>query len=321
VPCYYPMIAIEAVSPVTGKKKVKITGKTAHKATIAGVEDYRAKGHILLPCGRCIGCRLERSRQWAVRCVHEAQLHEKNCFLTLTYRNEDLPHDGSIKKRDLQLFFKRLRKRCGSDKVRYFACGEYGSKTFRPHYHAIIFGIDFPDKKLLYYDKENDVVHLRGTFYKKIFRRPKYNHTIFTSKTLEKIWPYGFSTVGSLTFESAAYTARYQLKKIYGDMAEDHYKGRTPEFALMSRRPGIGHDWLKKFNNDVYPKDFFTLNGRKMSPPRYYDKILEKENPDLYMKLKDKRKEEQDKSEITSKRLKAMEKHKKIATKSLKRSV
>ena len=152
----------------------------------------------MVPCGQCIGCRLERSRQWAIRCVHEASLHTDNCFITLTYSPDCLPSDGSLNHDDFQKFFKRLRKHIAPKKIRYYMCGEYGedlqqpSKLGRPHFHACLFGLDFDDKQL--YIVRDDV-------------------KLYTSATLEKIWGKGFVTIGDVTFESAAYVARYIAKK------------------------------------------------------------------------------------------------------------
>lgn len=222
-----------------------------------------------LPCGRCSGCRLERSRQWAIRCTHEASLYDKNCFITLTYGREHLPADYSVHVRPLQLFFKRLRKSLGSHKIRFFACGEYGDENLRPHFHALIFNYDFNDKVLHTIVRENK---------------------IYTSQHLATLWPYGFSTLGDITFESAAYVARYNMKKVNGDQAVAHYTRQNPdtgqfhvvepEFIVMSRRPGIGARWLEKFKSDVYPDDFVLLRGMKMLPPRFYDQQLTEEERD-----------------------------------------
>lgn len=208
---------------------------------------------VEVPCGQCIGCRLERSRQWAVRCVHEAKLHEQNSFITLTYSQNYLPPDGGLRKEDVQKFFKRFRKLIHPQKLRYFYCGEYGEDLGRPHYHAIIFGYDFPDKKLL----------------------RSGEHPIYTSETLSTLWPFGISSIGSVTFESAAYVARYVTKKVTGQAAEDHYKGRQPEFVDMSRRPGVAKEFALKYKDEILNNDSVICRGIEMRPPRFYDNIYD----------------------------------------------
>lgn len=229
---------------------------------------------VSVPCGQCIGCRLERSRQWAIRCVHEASLYDMNSFITLTYDSAHLPSDGSLNKSHFQKFMKRLRKRY-SHRIRFFHCGEYGSKNKRPHYHACLFNHDFNDKELW---SIRDGVRL------------------YISESLQKLWPYGFSTIGDVTFESAAYVARYIMKKVTGDKAEEHYlnvntvtgelTALVPEYTTMSRRPGIAADWFKQFKSDVYPSDFIVMRGKKMKPPRYYDTIYELDSPDDFFVMK-----------------------------------
>lgn len=218
---------------------------------------------LTLPCGQCVGCRLERSRQWAIRCVHEASLHKDNCFITLTYAPEHLPADNSLNYRDFQLFMKRLRKRFPDSKIRFYMCGEYGENFGRPHFHACLFNWNFPDRKLFFTSKHGD----------KVYR----------SDTLEELWPFGLCSIGEVTFKSAAYVARYIMKKVTGKAAFHHYHEvdedgvsretmRTPEFTKMSLKPGIGSDWFDKYKSDVYPHDYVIVNGKKVKPPRYYDK-------------------------------------------------
>lgn len=262
------------------------------------------------PCGSCIGCRLEYSRQWALRCVHEASLHDENSFITLTYNNNNLPRDGSVSKDELQKFIKRLRRRIEPTKIRYFGCGEYGSKFDRPHYHIGLFGYAFPDREAVRPEKRS----IQG-----IISKGPQSHTLYRSDLLEEVWTKGFSTVGELSFESAGYIARYCTKKINGEMASKHYKGKTPEFALMSRMPGVGKPWFDKFGNDVFPKDFTTFNGRKMRPPKYYDSLLEKSNPKLFEKIKEERKKE--KPYQSHLRLYQREKLKKHVTQKLRRDI
>lgn len=228
-------------------------------------------------CGQCTGCRLERARQWAVRCEHEMSLYQDNCFITLTFDDEHLPDDESINVRDMQLFFKRLLKRFAPRKIRRLYCGEYGEDNLRPHYHAILFNVDFPDRK--------------------VFKRLPSGHTIDTSAILGELWPYGFSSVGTASFESAAYVASYCLKKVTGDPAADHYRRITrygeevqvvPEFANMSK--GIGKGWYDKFERDVFPANRVVSRGNRVGmPPRYYAKKFAEKKPLVWEALQDMR--------------------------------
>lgn len=266
MPCYHPMRGYRS-------KTVNASGKRS-------ITFDRNQGFVdmpqEIPCGQCIGCRLERSRQWAVRCMHEAKMHEKNCFITLTYNDQNLPPDKSIHVEHFQNFMKRLRKKYAHKKIRFFHCGEYGEKFARPHYHACIFGLDFSDKKHWRTINENK---------------------LYTSQTLEELWPFGFSTIGEVTFESAAYVARYVTKKITGKNAIHHYNTinyetgeilseRRPEYVTMSRRPGIGKPWLEKYLSDVFPDDFVLMRGKKLKPPKFYNAQYERAYPSDYEKLK-----------------------------------
>ncbi|AXH75650.1 MAG: replication initiator protein [Microviridae sp.] len=264
MPCYYPLRAFQSKTRADGKVSIAFSPT---RACFIRLE---------LPCGRCIGCRLERSRQWAVRIMHEAQLHDLNCFITLTYSSENLPVTGSLRKGHFQLFMKRLRKAISPKKVRFYACGEYGDQLSRPHYHAILFGVSFSDLQ---------------------FHTETAAGKLYSSQTLEDLWGLGFCTVGSVTFDSAAYVARYCTKKINGPIAKNHYErvdqttGEVvrlqPEFSLMSRRPGIASDWIEKFQSDVYPSDQVISKGFPAKPPRYYDKILEVKNPEQLTSIKE----------------------------------
>lgn len=212
MPCYFPMQGYRSRSLTkNGKRQIVFSPKD-------GFIDLK----MTVPCGQCLGCRLERSRQWALRCVHEASLYDDNCFITLTYSDEFLPRDYSLDVSHFQRFMKRLRKRFGEG-IRFFHCGEYGSQFGRPHYHAILFNLDFPDK---------------------VFLKEQNGQTLYRSKILEELWPFGHSSVGSATFESAAYVARYILKKVNGDAADEWYAAvdhdtgeffqRKPEYTTMS---------------------------------------------------------------------------------------
>jgi len=241
-----------------------------------------------IPCGQCIGCRLQRSADWALRCVHEASLHQENCFITLTYNAENIPPDGGLRKKHFQNFMKRLRKHLGKKKIKFYMCGEYGDKNNRPHYHALIFGHDFTDRVFC--------------------GQTQSGLDLYMSPTLEKLWTHGFVQVGEVTYDSAAYVARYIMKKINGK-AQDQIDPETglkpyerindftgeiievlPEFTTMSRGgrdgSGIASDWIARFSNDCYPKDFVTVNGVKRKLPRYYDERHKKIDPDTVDSVK-----------------------------------
>lgn len=274
MPCYHPLQAYRARAVNPGGKR--------------GIVFNPRLGYIdlpvTLPCGQCIGCRLERSRQWAIRCVHETQLHENNCFITLTYDVASLPGGGTLVKKHFQNFMKRLRKGNPGRSIRYFHCGEYGEVNARPHYHALIFNHDFSDREL--YTIRNDI-------------------KLYTSAQLSNLWPHGFSTVGDATFESAAYVARYVLKKITGPSAEEHYKrlivetgelvSVQPEYITMSLKPAIGKLWYEKFHSDVFPADEVILRGRKLKPPKYYEKLYDISDHDDMEKIKGQRIKERSK--------------------------
>jgi len=228
---------------------------------IVFAERGKIRRALELPCGGCVGCRLERSRQWAMRCMHEAQLHEDNSFVTLTYDERFCP--PSLHYPDFQKFMKRLRKVYPG--ARFYMCGEYGEKFRRPHFHACLFGVGFRDRAE--------------------WSRTGSGSWLYRSPTLERVWPHGFSSIGDVTFESAAYVARYVMKKVTGKLAAAHYSSLdldtgellslVPEFNRMSLKPGIGADWFKKYKSDVYNFDYVVVNGQKCKPPRYYDKLLE----------------------------------------------
>lgn len=233
---------------------------------------------VKVPCGKCIGCKLDYSIEWGIRSMHEANyqksIGKQNCFLTLTFNKHHLPETGSIDVRTPQLFIKRLRKNHGNG-IRYFQCGEYGSKNSRPHYHMLIFGFDFQDK--VFWQNSNGIA-------------------LYRSADLEKIWTYGYSSIGSLTIESAAYVSRYITKKITGDCLTDpkskwfnHYENINketglvselmPEKCSMSLKPGIGKKYYDRNKHDMYNIDgvTFTKKGiiRTAKIPRYYDKLHE----------------------------------------------
>lgn len=253
--CYTPIRCYKGKLKPNGKRDIVFQLKDAESQ----VPDYELK----LPCGKCIGCRLDKAKEWALRLMHEAEMWERNCFITLTYDDDHMPYNRSLVKRDFQLFMKRLRKL--QDNIRFFHCGEYGSQLDRPHYHALLFNFDFDDKELFYERK---------------------GIKIYRSQILESLWEKGFSTIGAMNGKTAYYVARYSLKKVTGSGANEYYGDMEPEYCTMSRRPGIGRGWYDKYKKDVYPSGYCVSNGYKLTPPKYYDKLLEEEDPELLAKLK-----------------------------------
>ncbi|QXP08404.1 MAG: replication initiator protein [Arizlama microvirus] len=276
--CFYPMQALR-LSSLTAK------GKSVIRFIDRKDQSHAGNPNLLqgLPCGQCTGCRLERSRQWAIRMMNEADCHSDNSFITLTFNDEFLMKREtpmSLDKRDFQLFMKRLRK-CVNKPIRYFMCGEYGDLFKRPHYHAILFGLDFPDKQL---------------------HKIKDGMRYYTSSLLADVWPFGFNVITDVTFDSCAYVARYIMKKHLGKDAWLQYFDyideetgelvghRIPEYTTMSRRSGIGKAWLDKYLQDVFPRDKIFLRGRGwMKPPKAYDSYYEIINPDDYSRIKQSR--------------------------------
>lgn len=217
---------------------------------------------VTRPCGKCKGCRLAASRDWGIRCYHEAALHENNIFTTLTYSNENLPLGGTLIKSHMSEFLIRLRTKFGAN-IRFYGCGEYGEQLSRPHYHVILFNFKFPDQ---------------------IFLTKRNGFPVFTSKLLNQVWGLGLTEIGTVTFKSASYVARYILKKQY--RSDDHYETvcpitnqqftLLPEFTNMSRMHGIGHDHFQQHKQEIINNDFIVIDGRQHPVPRYYDKLHEK---------------------------------------------
>ena len=248
---------------------------------------------IALPCGQCLGCRIEYSRQWANRLMLEREAHDAAWFCTFTYDDDHVPRSYypdpetgeaipslTLCKRDFQLLMKRIRRRFPDDHIRFFACGEYGSQTFRPHYHAIIFGL-----------------HLDDLVPYKTVREGGELYTYYNSPKLQSCWldsdgkPIGFVVVGEVTWESCAYTARYVTKKLKGKEADFYEKHCiSPEFSLMSRRPGIARDYYES-HPGIFDSDYINIStpkgGRKFRPPRYFEKLFEIEDPVRSKELKE----------------------------------
>lgn len=239
-----------------------------------------------IPCGQCIMCRIQKTYQWSVRCMHENKLHNRSSFVTLTYDDKNLPPNNSLVKTDLQLFMKRLRKKYGSG-IRFYACGEYGDTTFRPHYHLLLFNLDFDDKRFLTETARGD----------KLYHSPE----------LATIWNKGHNWIGSVTYESCQYVARYILKKLTGSQIA-LYGNREPEFTVMSRRPGIGTGWFDRYYTEAYATDFHNnpsptgltqkkafitdsiiVNGKETPVPKFYDSKFKNLDNEIMEWLKIKR--------------------------------
>lgn len=255
VACYKPLHAW--ITPAGG-----VVFESSKTDTLCSVD---------LPCGRCVGCRVERARQWTVRVMHEASLYEENCFVTLTYDDDHVPPGGGLRHEDFQGFLKRLRARVHPRMVRFFMCGEYGEERGRPHFHAALFNYSFPDRVL--------------------WRKLGSRSYAYRSATLESVWPFGLSSIGDLTRKSAAYMARYIHKVRLGDdvasndEAVDGSTGevvrRRGEYIRMSLRPGIGAYWFRLYGStDVFPHDRVVVDGRPCVPPRFYEKLHKRVSPD-----------------------------------------
>lgn len=279
-------------------------------------KDKQAGEELELPCGQCIHCRLNYARDWAVRCMHEAQMHQEqgneSSFITLTYNDEEIPTNWSLQPDHWTKFIKRLREKIRHEQpeLRFFMAGEYGKACRicrqseddcrnysrhqfveglgRPHFHAILFGYNFPDKTLW---------------------RTSNGHEIFRSELLEDTWTYGNSEIGSVTFDSASYVARYITKKITGEQSNEHYLdidpytgeyiSRLPEYCRQSRgrgwktgtiitSGGIGSGWFRKYYGDTHD-DICHIEGKPHPIPAYYDSILERIDYDEYNHRKDRR--------------------------------
>ena len=243
----------------------------------------------MIPCKRCMGCRLDYAKDWANRLVVESMSYDNNYFFTLTYDDEHIPKkintetyevSYTLKKEDLQLFWKRLRveweRKCNHKGIRFFACGEYGDETMRPHYHAIVFNLPFLDDLKYYKTSELGDIYM-------------------TSEKLDKIWSKGNVIVGGLSWNSCSYVARYIQKKQYGPEARKYYEdnGLLPEFVEMSNRPGIGRKYYEEHKDEIYEYDEMYIPCKndivKIKPLKYFDTLLEQEDPERYASIKARR--------------------------------
>lgn len=247
----------------------------AYKAPGETISFSSKKGYgdlpIALKCGQCFDCRKARAAEWAIRCMHEAQMHDANSFVTMTYDDEHLPSPPHLQVRDFQLFAKRTRKALGP--FRYFHCGEYGDDGGRPHYHAILFGLDF------YGDRY-------------AWKQTPAGNILYRSPTLEKLWPAGHSLIGHVAYDSANYVASYTYKgksslinntdKVTGEL-------RQPQYATMSLKPGIGQTFYDRYKSDLFPSGTVVVNGHERKTPKFYETLYEAEDPEGMARVKAKR--------------------------------
>lgn len=275
MPCYQPlqMLDLDMLNPDTGKHVYKFLGRAV---TLQDPSNPDADKFLMVPCNRCIGCRLDYARQWSNRMLLELLDNPDALFITLTYDPEHVPYgkkgNMTVCVRDCQLFMKRLRKHFSDRKIRFFLASEYGPKGKRPHYHGIFFGLKFSDFPDLKFYKLNNL-----------------GQPLYISNLLAKdIWQNGFCTIGAVSRDTCSYTARYMLKKVKGKDRLSYVElGIDPEFTLMSRRPGIGMGYL-----DMHPditNEISVFDGSEVVsfplPKKLFDKIVDL-NPDKYYDLK-----------------------------------
>lgn len=239
----------------------RTVGFAADGKTIVWSQKKRSKEYaaVQLPCSKCLQCRLDYARGWAIRCVHEAQMHNETSFITLTYDDQKLASKKLIYE-DFQLFMKKLRKQ-RQNPIGYFVTGEYGEKTKRPHWHALLFGYRPRDAEYKYSNDRGD--------------------KCFSSKLLSTTWGNGIAEFGDVTIHSAGYCARYAAKKLVHGKDQDH---DFHPISKKSSKHAIGKKWLEKYYADVFNEGVVRLrDGSTASIPRYYEKWLQKEMPELWL--------------------------------------
>ena len=329
MPCFHPLKAFQIGVLPSGKADLMVVPYgvdhlEVHKGHIVKCDTpflspYSEKSYLnwkQIPCGHCDGCRIDRSRDWANRCMMELEYHKDAWFVTLTYNDQFVPkswyadpatgeaHQSlTLSKRDWQLFMKRLRKATvglpGCENIRFFMCGEYGPSTFRPHYHAILFGLHLDDlvpfstrkmgEKVYMYYTSNTLQKAWSVLYSNQ-EIPSDEEEVSTPLQKRQRLPLGHVLVGKVTWETCAYVARYVLKKHYGPAASVYQEFNiVPEFTLMSRRPGIGRQWYDD-HPDLYDFDFVNLTtpdgGKKVRPPKYFDRLFDLDDPDKMADIK-----------------------------------
>lgn len=265
MPCYQPR---------TVWLSNEVTAKGLHKITFSAVNALE-NSEFKIPCRVCRGCRIDHGSGWALRLYQESKFHMYNSFLTLTYAPEHYPVDGTLVKRDLQLFMKRVRKYFSNlypgIKIRYFAVGEYGEQTYRAHYHLIVYGVDFHEDRRLH-------------------SKNRLGQQKYVSATLTKLWGLGNCEIGSVSPDSCGYVAGYAFKKLNGQLAECHYFVRVDEitgeiiyrqreFALMSTHPGIAYKHYEQYGDADFRRGSCIYKGKQVPIPKYFDRKLKEVDP------------------------------------------
>lgn len=256
--------------------------------------------YLIIPCGQCIGCRIELSKQWANRMVMELPYSVSSWFITLTYDDDHVPPSGyvdsdgvwhdslTLRRRDFDLFMKRLRRRFPGYNIRFYGCGEYGSETFRPHYHAILFNCPLDKDGLELYQRspKGDSYYL-SPILSSAWSEPR------PARSKDPYVPLGRALCSKVNWSTCAYVARYVVKKLTGTMT-DYYKyfGLEKEFATMSRNPGLGRQWYEEHKS---PEELITYiirisdgeNPLKFSPPEYFKRLYEYDFPETLADVKE----------------------------------
>lgn len=260
--CTRPISAQRYYDPEQAKLVIRLAG-----------DDF--KPNLELNCGNCTNCKLRKAKEWALRCWHESQMHDNSCYVTFTYSDENLPAREELDHRHFQLFMKRLRRRYMRQRFSYFMCGEYGDKTHRPHYHAVIFGYWPPDAE---------------------YHRTEKGHKYFKSAELDYLWGRGFTDTSYVSYKNAGYVARYTLKKqLPSEELQDRYTWvdengelhvRKFEYTRMSTDPAIGQGWFYKYMDQTLRDDFVRdPDGHECPVPKHYLDVLKREDPDLYVEM------------------------------------
>lgn len=303
MPCYHPLVAINRGKPIQSvldvwngdydRRLIMFRKSTVeNRQYLFDLLDndyfdiYPDANVVECKCGCCVGCRLDHSLEWALRLVAEAKTCEHAYMMTLTYDDEhlpmikpnsDLPYEVPtlLTKKEFKDWMKNFRRQVeyhyGITGLRFYMCAEYGTKFHRPHYHVILFNFSFPDREK--------------------WKVTKAGSQLYRSPFLEKVWKYGFSSIGEVNPECCAYVARYVLKK---QKDPCYYDGRVQEWTNMSTREAIGRKYYELHRDEIYKTDSMPIKFNHktvlaLKPPSYYDKLYDLEYPEKMQKIKETR--------------------------------